>query len=252
MIKRITLVFGFYFLIQAVVGQPTWDEHGAIIRSDSSQASIYLCFTGHDYADGFEYVLSVLDSYQIKASFFLTGDFMRNQNKWTQQIITRQHYLGIHSDQHLLYNDWENRNQLLVTPKRIRTDIQNNLKELEKLKVQPAPIWMPPYEWYNLQITEIAQELGLTTVNFSPGTRSNADYTTPEMSNYRSSDLIYESIINFEQKKGMNGFHLLIHPGVHPNRKDKFYYRLPELIEYFLSMGYHFNSFINYSIPAND
>lgn len=252
MIKRITLVFGFYFLIHAVVGQTTWDEHGAIIRSDSSQASIYLCFTGHDFADGFEYVLSVLDSFQIKASFFLTGDFLRNHTKWTQQIIKGHHYLGIHSDQHLLYNDWEDRNQLLIAPEQIRTDIQNNLIELKKLTTQPSPIWMPPYEWYNLQITEIAQEFGLTAVNFSPGTLSNADYTTPEMNNYRSSDLIFDSIINFEEENGMNGFHLLIHPGVHPNRKDKFYYHLPELIEYFQSKGYHFKSFENYSISKND
>lgn len=252
MIKSLTLIIGFHFLIHGLVGQATWDKHGAIIRSDSSQTDIYLCFTGHDYADGFEYVLSVLDSFQIKASFFLTGDFIRNQTKWAQQIINHQHYLGIHSDKHLLYNDWEDRNQLLISPERIKVDIQNNLKELKKLTTQPALIWMPPYEWYNLQITEIAQELGLTTVNFSSGTRSNADYTTPEMNNYCSSDYIYESIINFEQQNGLNGFHLLIHPGVHPNRKDKFYYRLPELIEYFQSKGYHFKSFENYSILNND
>lgn len=252
MIKRLTLLVGFHFLIQGLFGQVTWDQHGAIIQSDSSQANIYLCFTGHDFADGFEYVLSVLDSFQIKASFFLTGDFIRNQTRWTQLIINHQHYLGIHSDKHLLYNDWNDRNQLLIAPEHIRADLQNNLKELKKLKAQPAPIWMPPYEWYNLQITEIAQELGLTAVNFSPGTRSNADYTTPAMNNYLSSDYIFESIINFEQKNGMNGFHLLIHPGVHPNRKDKFYYRLPELIEYFQSKGYQFKSFVNYSISGND
>lgn len=235
-----------------IKSQTFWDQHGAIIQSDTSLPNIYLCFTGHDYADGFELVLSVLDSFAIKASFFLTGDFIRNQPKLTQSIIVQKHYLGIHSDKHLLYNDWEDRNILLIAPELIKEDIKNNLAELAEFGVFHAPIWMPPYEWYNKQVTEIALELGLTAVNFSPGTRSNADYTTPKMKNYLSSEDIYQSIISFEEKEGMNGFHLLIHPGVSPDRKDKFYYRLSELIEYLKRKGYRFQSFRDYLIPKND
>ncbi len=35
--------------------------------------------------------------------------------------------------------------------------------------------------WYNAQISAWTAERGLTLVNFTPGTRSNADYTTPDM-----------------------------------------------------------------------
>lgn len=235
-----------------IKSQTFWDQHGAIIQSDNSLPNIYLCFTGHDYAEGFEFVLSVLDSFAIKASFFLTGDFIRNQPKLTQSIIDQKHYLGIHSDQHLLYNDWKDRNLLLIAPELIKEDIENNLAELAEFGVFHAPIWMPPYEWYNLQVTEIALQLGLTTVSFSSGTRSNADYTTPKMSNYLSSEEIFNSIVNFEEKEGMNGFHLLIHPGVSPDRVDKFYYRLSELIEYLQGKGYQFRSFRDYLIPKDD
>ena len=44
-----------------------------------------------------------------------------------------------------------------------------------------APYFMPPYEWYNAQVSTWTAEHGLTLVNFTPGTRSNADYTTPAM-----------------------------------------------------------------------
>ena len=40
----------------------------------------------------------------------------------------------------------------------------------------------------------------LQLVNFSPGTRSNADYTYPEMGNkYVSSDAIMKSILQYER-----------------------------------------------------
>jgi endoglucanase len=51
---------------------------------------------------------------------------------------------------------------------------------------------------------------------------------------------IYQSIIHFEQQhhSGLNGFILLMHIGTDAGRTDKFYKRLPELIEYLKKRGY--------------
>ena len=76
---------------------------------------------------------------------------------------------------------------------------------------------------------------------FSPGTRSNADYTYPEMGpRYVDSRTIYRSIINFEKRSpsGLNGFILLVHIGTDPRRKDKFYYLLPRLVRELKGKGY--------------
>ena len=102
---------------------------------------------------------------------------------------------------------------------------------------------MPPYEWYNQKVVEIASQLGQITVNFSHGTRSNADYTTPDMDNYMSSDAILESIYRYQLSNSMNGFHLLIHPGTSPKRKDKFYLQLDKLITKLKKKGYQFSKF---------
>ena len=56
-------------------------------------------------------------------------------------------------------------------------------------------------------------ESGLQLINFTGGTRSNADYTIPEMGNqYVDSRTIYNSIVSYEEKSssGLNGFILLI------------------------------------------
>lgn len=107
-----------------------------------------------------------------------------------------------------------------------------------------ATFFLPPYEWYNDSIARWTREMDLQLINFTPGTRSHADYTTPLDKNYRSSEEIYRSIVQYEQSRpaGLNGFILLAHVGTDPKRIDKFYHRLPELISFLKSKGYQFQT----------
>lgn len=108
------------------------------------------------------------------------------------------------------------------------------------IKKENAPFFLPPYEWYNDSITAWVKEMGLELINFTPGTLSNADYTTPQLKNYRSSETIFNSIINYdsEHNTGLNGFILLMHIGTDKNRTDKFYRRLPALLNFFNQKNY--------------
>ena len=236
------LVFLFLFLKLTYLHAQETDVYGALVRSNPEQKTIFLCFTGHDHFEGFDHVLRVLKENNIKGSFFLTGNFVRNHPELVQEIAAEGHFVGAHSDKHLLYNDWEKRDSLLVSPEVIEKDIIENVRELESLGIFPK-IFMPPYEWYNEEVVNIATAVGQTTVNFTHGTRSNADYTTPEMKNYISSQEILNSIYAYESNQDMNGFHLLIHPGTDSMRTDKFYFLLEKLILEMRERGYGFDRF---------
>ena len=229
-------------MVKFLHAQNVTDEYGAMVRSDTLQKKIYLCFTGHDFYDGFAHVLGVLNKHNIKASFFLTGDFIREHADLVKAINKNGHFIGAHSDKHLLYCDWLKRDSLLLSAVDIKTDILHNLQALEIIGIRPK-YFMPPYEWHNQKVVEIAHELNQTTVNFSPGTLSNADYTTPDLPNYLSGNEILESIFEYEKLNGMNGFHLLIHPGTSSLRKDKLYFHLDEIITTFKGKGYQFEKF---------
>lgn len=108
------------------------------------------------------------------------------------------------------------------------------------LKSDTPKYFMPPYEWYNREISDWAGAMGVQLVNFSTGTTSNADYTTPDMQNYLSSETILHNILAYEEKKGLNGFMLLIHIGTDPKRTDKLYNKLDELIKELKRRGYSF------------
>jgi len=223
-------------------------SNGAIIRGDSTQKNIALVFTGDEFADGGNHISQTLAKENIKASFFFTGNFYRNPafKKLITGLKNDGHYLGPHSDKHLLYCDWVKRDSLLVTKEQFKNDLLRNYAEMKQFGVDKsqANYFMPPYEWYNDSIAAWAKELNVQLINFTPGTKSNADYTYPELKNYQSSDAIYQSIINYEKsrKKRLNGFILLLHTGTDPRRTDKFYDRLESLIRYLKTSGYHFKT----------
>lgn len=220
---------------------------GAIIRGDTAKQQIALVFTGDEYADGGDHISRVLDTNKIKASFFFTGRFYRNPGNadLIRRLLSDGHYLGAHSDRHLLYCDWEKRDSLLVDFEAFSKDLEDNYIVMKEFGIdkKDAKYFLPPFEWYNDTISSWAEQIGLQLVNYTPGTLSHTDYTTPGMPNYRSSNEIYDSIIEFEYNNlsGLNGFILLIHIGTSPERSDKFYFLLDKLIGDLKNKSYSFS-----------
>ena len=221
------------------------DAQSVITRGDTTRKKIALVFTGDEFADGGQFINSTLREQKIKASFFLTGNFYRNKKfkKLIRQLKSNGHYLGSHSDKHLLYCDWVKRDSLLVTKNEFDTDLAQSYKELERWGIlkQQAFYFIPPYEWYNDSIVSWTHQFGLQLINFTGGTRTTADYTYPDMGvRYVDSKTIFNSILNYEEQSstGLNGFILLVHIGTDPRRKDKFYNYLPELIKEMKKKGY--------------
>jgi hypothetical protein len=121
--------------------------------------------------------------------------------------------------------------------------LKKNYRELEKfgVKKSDAPFFLPPYEWYNDSISRWCKEVGVTLVNFTPGTRSNADYSIPEMrEHYYSSIEIYNQIMAVKESEGLNGHIMLFHVGTDVRRTDKFYKRLYSLLLQLKQDGYEF------------
>jgi endoglucanase len=250
------LIFHLFIFAQEIktTDKLTLDNCG-ITRTDKQQKNINLVFTAHDFGDGGEVILNTLKKNKIKGSFFFTGDFYRNYKfkKIIKKLKDNGHYLGAHSDKHLLYASWEKRDSLLVTKEEFTKDLMANYSEMKNYGImkKEARYFLPPYEWYNEEICKWVNDLGLTLINFTPGTSSNADYTTPDMGKrYVSSDTIFQRILRYEKKdpNGLNGFILLIHFGTDEKRTDKLYNKLDSLIVELKNRGYKFVT-LNETIP---
>lgn len=222
---------------------------GGIVRGDSTLPHLYLVFTADAEAEGMKHILKVLKKEKVNAGFFFTGNYFRNpaNHKATKKLVKLNHYLGPHSNEHLLYCSWENRDSTLISSDSFQTDLRNNIGLIEAYKAIPsAKIYIPPYEWWNDTIAKWSSDAGWGIVNFTPGIRTNTDYTTPDMANYRSSEWIMNSLKDFHTKKpsAFNGAIILVHAGTHPNRTDKFYHRLGEMIQWLKKEGFIFKNIV--------
>lgn len=222
-------------------------SHGAIIRGDTTQRKLALVFTADEFANGGAIIAQTLQKHKAKASFFLTGRFYRNagNSSLIQQLRRSGHYLGPHSDQHLLYCDWNKRDSLLVTQQQFNNDLRECYRAMQAqgIRKQQASWFLPPYEWYNDTIAAWTRALQLQLVNYTPGTLSHADYTFPEMGrSYRSCSTILQSVRDYEQRQpaGLNGFLLLMHAGADPRRTDHCWQELDGLLIWLESKNYKF------------
>jgi peptidoglycan/xylan/chitin deacetylase (PgdA/CDA1 family) len=249
-------------------------REGGIVRGPKGTKAIAMVFTGHEYAEGAETVLDQLAKHRAKASCFLTGDFLRNTN--FAQLVVRAakegHLIGPHSDKHPLYCSWEAERRTLVSEKEFNRDLADNESEINRLlpsdpasppvaqelamfarrygltrrvgaaSVERAPYLLPPFEHYNRQIVEWTTARGMKLIKFTPGTRSNADYTGEADTNFVSSQAIFDSILKCEREDphGLNGFILLFHLGSGTRRADKFHTRFGELLDVLAAKGYQF------------
>jgi len=223
----------------------TWDQ-GGITRGPRSTLQLALIFTGGEFAEGASEILDALKARGVKASFFVTGDFIRKPGfqEHLRRMVAEGHYLGAHSDAHLLYAPWEDRGRTLVSEAEFRADLEKNLAGLAQYGLTRVQMrfFIPPYEWYNQQIADWAKAMGLVLFNYTPGTRSNADYMLDTDPRFISSQRIYESILEYESTHhdGLNGFLLLLHVGAGEGRTDKMHRYVAPLVDELTRRGYRF------------
>ena len=219
---------------------------GGLIRGPTDRRQLALVFTAHEFGEGGGTILDELGRHHAKGSFFVTGVYLAQQDNQAllRRIVNEGHYLGPHSDQHLLYCSWENPPRLLVTPDQFQADLDANLNKLTALGVQRRQVrfFLPPFEHYNQEIAAWTSGQGLRLVNFTPGTRANADYTEEGAPNFVSSQAIFDSIVACEREDphGLNGYLLLLHLGAGPKRTDKFHARFGALLDSLAGRGYQF------------
>lgn len=245
--KRLTILTILLSMFSVVAFCAVKDKCGATVKINEDKKMIHLIFSADSTFEGAPIILDALKKRGIKGSFFLTGNFFRltEHKPMLDRIIKEGHYVGGHSNGHLLYADWDRNRTNLVSDDSLKKDLKLNYVELSKvgIKASKAPYILPPYEWYNAQNIKAIEEFGIIPINFTPGIETSSDYTTPDMRGYKGSKELIEQLYNFEKQNTLNGTIILIHPGTEPSRTDKLYNHLGEIIDYLTSLGYNFERF---------
>lgn len=219
--------------------------HGALVRGDRDTKQIALIFTGGEHGDSTDIILNTLRDKQIKAAFFVTGDYLAKPgyHAHVHRMLAEGHYVGPHSHAHPLYCPWEDRSKTLITQQEFTRDLQRNIDELRELGALPPGqevLFVPPYQWYNADQVRWSSAMDVTLINFTSGSGSNRDWIPESHPRFVSSEQIRDDILEYEHTTddGLNGFLLLLHLGA--QRDDLMHTQLEPLLRELQNRGYHF------------
>ena len=226
--------------------QPALDR-GAVVRGPRHQRRLALVFTADRFAEGAPAILDALRARRLRASFFLTGRFLRDAaaRPVVERLRDEGHLVGPHSDAHLLYASWDRPPRLRVTRAEFEADLAANLRELERFGIAPGQVryFLPPFEHYTEEIARWTAAGGRALINHTPGTRSHTDSMTDDDPRFTPAAAIVESILHAERTDpdGLNGYLLLMHLGAGPGRtRDHLHERLGPLLDELARRGYSF------------
>lgn len=220
------------------------DAFDVFVRLDTLKPCVYPVFTADSLFEGAPFALDVLAEHNIKGSFFFTGKFLRDSTNVPvlKRIIGEEHYVGPHSDAHILLAEWDRNRTPLVSDDSLKRDMQANLAELARFGIRAENIsfTIPPFEWCSKNHAHAYRRLGILPINPTPGIETYRDYTTPDLPYYWSAERMVRQLFDYEKTHNLNGAIIIFHLGTEEARTDKLYHHLPAILDTLQGRGYTF------------
>ena len=212
--------------------------------------AVALTFDGGSDNNVADEILDILREQGVKATFFLTGEFIRRFPDTVRRIVAEGHVVGNHTWSHPHLTTFAENHRQDTRPGVDRQFVQQQLLKTAELfrKVtgrDMAPYWRAPYGEENREIRLWAAEIGYRHVGWTVGkdwhhSMDTLDWVADTTSvAYLSSDQVVQRVLSFgkDDPHGANGAIVLMHLGT--NRVRDFpHRRLPEIIDGLRRQGY--------------
>lgn len=219
-----------------------------------SKKLVCLTFDGGGEANITNEILDTLKSRSVKATMFLTGNFIRAFPRVVQRIVAEGHEVGNHTAHHPHLTTWEQTHSHAtregLTADILRAELDGaNQKFLHLTGHQMSRLWRAPYGEKNNTICAWAQAAGYLHVGWRQGRTwidnldTNDWVPDRDTPGYKTPGDVYDKIMAHahSQPYGLNGGIILMHLGTkRKNRDEQVHLILGSLIDTLRAMGYEF------------
>ena len=183
-------------------------------RMNASEKAVYLTFDDGPIPEVTPWVLNVLDTYHVKATFFMVGDNVRKHPDEYKMVVERGHRIGNHSFNHL---------------KGSKETVKHYLDNIEKADAYlSSSLYRPPHGFMRLkQYRALNKQYriimwDLVTRDYDP-------------------KLTGEEVLGKVKRYVRNGSIITFHDSL--RSIENLRYALPRAIEWLLAQGYEFKVF---------
>lgn len=197
------------------IEQPPWLLRvlypSAIWRMNPDEKAVYLTFDDGPIPDITPWVLDLLDTYNIKATFFMVGDNVRKHPEEFRMVVDRGHRIGNHTFNHIRGFEYLSNNYLG------NTDKANELLQTD--------LFRPPHghmRWAQYYTLKKYYKIIMW------------DVVTRDYSKKKNG----RQVLNIVKKYVRNGSIITFHDSLKSEKNLK--YALPRSIEWMKEQGYDF------------
>jgi len=127
------------------------------VKTDDNKVAI--SFDAAWGADKTTEIMNICDTYDVKATFFLVGFWVDKYPEMVKEIYNRGFEIGIHSNTHP--------DMTKLSRKEIREELEININKIVDITGACPKLFRPPYGYYNNNLIEICEELGLNCIEWS-------------------------------------------------------------------------------------
>ena len=220
----------------------------------SRKRLVCLTFDGSSFANAANDILDTLGSRNVKATMFLSGQFIRKYPEVVLRIVRDGHEAGNHtfSHPHLTSYTQDQTQSLLstITEAYLARELGKTDSLFRALTGMPlAPLWRAPYGEYNRIICIWAQHAGFLHIGWRQGRTwkqgldSNDWIPDEESHGYHTPQEVYDKIVTLASnpENGISGGIILMHLGTVRMQKDRqVHVMLGKLIDILRSLNYRF------------
>ena len=104
-------------------------------------------------------ILNILKENDVKATFFLVGEWVKRNPEETKMIAEQGHDVANHSENHFKMS--------ALNREKIKTEITSCTKTIEEITGQTPNLFRAPYGDYNDSVISIARQAGYYTIQWS-------------------------------------------------------------------------------------
>lgn len=222
-------------------------------RGTRDVRAVALTFDAGSTDNAAEPILRILDEFGLKATMFLTGQFIKKYPETTRKIADMGHEIGNHTWNHPHLTSYATDGAQSTLTSVTRETIQHQLQETASLFQQitgrrMTPYWRAPYGEHNRQIRLWAAELGYRHIGWTNGhnwleSLDTMDWVADTASQaYHNSEEVLLKVVSLADRDdgfGAAGGIILMHLGSERDA-DHVYYILPNLIRALQARHYKF------------
>ena len=136
-------------------------QYNAYFIGDTTQNTIYLTFDCGYENGNTEPILDALKKHDVKATFFVVGNFLETSPEIVKRMIAEGHTVGNHTYHHLDMSSISSMDAF----KKETQDVENLFEQITGTPI--TKFYRPPQGKYNIENLKMAQELGYHTFFWS-------------------------------------------------------------------------------------